>query len=126
MIETKKHTLSAGDPAQKPRKGRGTATFYCVLHIDRFSNRVLTAVFFERKKAEAFRNQSPRKLHIEPEDVSGYSGGDTLWCSSEWGPGDVLSFVNLHSSYDEAELASYPEAKPVPLIIGDRGRVYSS
>ncbi|HSC33943.1 MAG TPA: hypothetical protein VLG45_01610 [Thermodesulfobacteriota bacterium] len=125
MIEIKKYTLGAGDPAQKPRKGRGTVTFYCVLHIDRFSNRILTAVFSERKKAEAFRNQSPRKLHIEPEDVSGYSGGDTLWCSNELGPGEVLSFVNLHSSYDAA-LASSGNGKPNALRLGDRGRVYSS
>ena len=125
MIE-KKYTLSAGGPAQKPRKGRGTVTFYCVLHIDRFSNRILVAVFSEWKKAEAFRNQSPMKLHIEPEEVSGYSGKDTLWCSNEWGPGDILSFVNLHSGYDEAALASYAEARPSPVRIGDRGRVYSS
>ncbi|MGH7849786.1 MAG: hypothetical protein ACREOP_05770 [Thermodesulfobacteriota bacterium] len=125
MIEIKKYTLSAGDPAQKARKGRGTVTFYCALHIDRFSNRILTAVFSDRKKAEAFRNQSPRKLHIEPEDVSGYSGSDMLWCSNEIGPGGVLSFVNLHSSYDTA-LASSGNGKPNALRIGDRGRVYSS
>ena len=125
MIETKKYASGAGDSAQKPRKGRGTVTFYCVLYIDRFSNRVFKAVFSERKKAEAFRNQSPRNLHIEPEEVSGYSGGDTLWCSNEWGPEGVLSFVNLHTSYDAA-LASSGSGKPSPVMIGDRGRVYSS
>lgn len=126
MIEIKKYSINAGDPANKPLKGRGTVTFYCVLHIDRFSNRVLVSVFSERKKAEAFRNQSPRKLHIEPEEVRGYSGKDTLWCSNEWGPGNVLSFVNLHSSYDEATRASSGNGRPSPVRIADRGRVYSS
>jgi len=126
MIEIKKYSINAGDPASEPPKGRGTVTFYCVLHIDRFSNRVLVSVFSERKKAEAFRNQSPRKLHIEPEEVSGYSGKDTLWCSNEGGPGDVLSFMNLHSSYDEAARASSGSGRPGPMRIGDTGRVYSS
>jgi hypothetical protein len=125
MIEIKKYATGAGDPAQKPRKGHGTVTFYCVLYIDRFSNRVLKAVFSERKKAEAFRNQSPGNLHIEPEVVSGYSGGGTLWCSNERGPEGVLSFVNLHASHDAA-LASSGGGKPSPVIIGDRDRVYSS
>jgi hypothetical protein len=125
MIEIKKYATDAGDPALKPREGRGTVTFYCALYIDRFSNRILAAVFSERKRAEAFRNESPGKLHIEPEEVPGYSGGDTLWCSNEWGPGDVLSFVNLHSSYDAALVFS-GSGTPSPVRIVDRGRVYSS
>ena len=126
MIETKRYSINAGDPAKKPRTGRGTATFYCVLHIDRFSNRILVSAFSERKNAEAFRNQSPRKLHIEPEEVSGYGGEETLWCSNEWGPEDVLSFMNLHSSYAEAAHATAGKGRPTPVRIGDIRRVYSS
>lgn len=126
MIETKRYSMNAGDPAKQPRMGRSTVTFYCALHIDRFSNRMLVSVFSERKHAEAFRNQSPRKLHIEPEEVSGYDGKETLWCSNEWGPGDVLSFMNLHSSYDEARLASADNGRPSPMRIGDIRRIYSS
>lgn len=125
MIEMKKYTLSAGDPARKARKGRGAVTFFCVLHIDRFSNRVLSAVFSDRKKAEAYRNRSPMKLHIEPEDVEGYTGSPTLWTSNEPGPGGVTSFVKLHSSYAEA-LASSGRGRPKAVLIGDGGRVYSS
>jgi len=125
MIEMKKYTLSAGDPARKTRKGRGTVTFYCVMHIDRYSNRVLSAVFFDRKKAEAYRNRSPMKLHIEPEDVEGYTGNAALWTSNEPGPGGVSSFVKLHSSYAEA-LASSGRGRPRAVLIGDGGRVYSS
>lgn len=125
MIEIKKYRLSAGDPARRPRKGRGTVTFYCVMHIDRFSNRILSAVFSDRKKAEAFRNMSPMKLHIEPEDVEGYKGGTALWSSNEPGPGGVSSFVRLHTSYNDA-LASSGRGRPKAVLIGDRGRVYSS
>ena len=125
MIETKKYAMSAGDPARKPRKARGTVTFYCVMHIDRYSNRVLSAVFTDRKHADAFRNRSPLKLHIEPEDVEGYTGGAVLWTSNEPGPGDVLSFVRLHSSYTEAQAFS-SRGMPKAVLIGDTGRIYSS
>ena len=100
-------------------------TFYCVMHIDRYSNRVLSAVFSDRKKAEAYRNMSPMKLHIEPEEVEGYKGGTTLWTSNEPGPGGVSSFVKLHSSYDDASAAS-GRGRPRAVVIGDGGRVYSS
>jgi hypothetical protein len=126
MIRTKRYSISAGDPAKDSRTGRGAEIFYCVLHIDRFSNRVLVSVFSERKNAESFRNQSPYKLHIEPEEVIGYDGEDTLWCSNEWGPGDVLSFMNLHTSYDEAVLASNGNGRPSPMRVGDARRFYSS
>jgi hypothetical protein len=125
MIEIKKYIFSAGDHAHKPRKGRGTVTFYCVMHIDRYSNRILSAVFSDRKKAEAFRNRSPMKLHIEPEEVEGYTGSPALWSSNEPGPGGVSSFVKLHSSYTEA-LASSGKGRPKAVLIGDAGRVYSS
>jgi hypothetical protein len=126
MIETKRYSINAGDPAKKPRTGRGAVMFYCVLDIDRFSNRVLVSVFSERKNAEAFRNKSPRKLHIEPEEVSRYGGEETLWCSNEQGPDDVLSFKNLHSSYAEAVRATADKGRPTPVRIGDVRRVYSS
>ncbi len=125
MIEIKKYTESADDPARRPRKGRGTVTFYCVMHIDRYSNRVLSAVFTDRKQAEAFRNRSPLKLHIEPEEVEGYTGGAAVWASNEPGPGGVLSFVRLHPSYAEA-LAHSGKGRPKAILIGGGGRVYSS
>ena len=125
MIGIKKYIFSAGDPARKPRKGRGSVTFYCVMHIDRYSNRILSAVFSDRKKAEAYRNRSPMKLHIEPEEVGGYTGSAALWISNEPGPGGVSSFVKLHSSYKEA-LASSRKGRPRAVLIGDGGRVYSS
>ncbi len=103
--------------------GKATVTFYCVLYIDRFSNRVLVSVFKERKSAEAFRTRSPRKLFIEPEEVSGYSGEDTLWCSNERGPGDVLSFIRLHADYGEAA-ASSPKGLPCSVIIADAEGIY--
>lgn len=125
MIEIKKYIFSAGDPVRKHHKGRGTVTFYCVMHIDRYSNRILSAVFSDRKKAEAYRNRSPMKLHIEPEEVGGYTGSAALWISNEPGPGGVSSFVKLHSSYKEA-LASSRRGRPRAVLIGDGGRVYSS
>ena len=125
MIEIKKYTVSAGDPAHKHRKGRSPVTFYCVMHIDRYSNRILSAVFSDRKKAEAYRKMSPMKLHIEPEEVEGYKGGATLWSSNEPGPGGVSSFVRLHTSYNDA-LASSGRGRPKAVMLRDSGRIYSS
>ena len=122
MIDTKKHTGMSGIEGFSGGVGEGTVTFYCVLYIDRFSNRVLISVFRYWDNAEGFRKRSPRKLHIEPEGVSGYTGGDTLWCSNEWGPGDVLSFKQLYSAYEEAEEASFPNGRPSPVKIAESGR----
>lgn len=117
MIETKRNTGKTGREDYSGAAGEGSVTFHCVLYIDRFSNRVLIAVFRDWADAEEFRKRSPRKLHIEPEQVTGYTGGDTLWCSNEWGPGDVLSFKRLYSEYEEAEEASPPDGRPSPVKI---------
>ena len=52
------------------------------------------------KNAKSFRNRSSQKLHIEAETVPGYSGQASVWCSNEWGPGDFISFLNLHMDYE--------------------------
>jgi len=98
---------------------KGNITFYCVLYIDRYSNRILESVYVERKNAESYRNQSSQKLHIESETVEEYDGQINLWCSNEWGHGDVLSFLNLHTEYDDAHRACYTNGKPSPIKISD-------
>lgn len=92
---------------------------YCVLSIDRYSNRILESVYLERKNAEAYRKKSSQKLHIESEAVSDYKGESTLWCSNEWGPGDVLSFLNLYVDYDDAYCACSSNGRPSPVKISD-------
>jgi hypothetical protein len=97
-----------------------TVTLYCVLRIDRFSNRILESVYIERKNAEVYRKKSSHNLHIEAEKVTGYRNQETLWCSNEWGPGDVLSFVNLHIEHEDAYSACYSRGRPSPVKIADR------
>ena len=92
---------------------------YCVLSIDRYSNRILESVYLDRKNAESYRNRSSHKLHIEAETVEGYTGQTSVWCSNEWGPGDVLSFINLHIEYDDAHKASYSNGRPSPVRVSD-------
>jgi hypothetical protein len=97
----------------------GNKILYCVLSIDRYSNRILESVYLDRKNAESYRNRSSQKLHIESETVTGYSGQTSVWCSNEWGPGDVLSFLNLHIDYDDAYSASYSNGRPSPVRVSD-------
>jgi len=98
---------------------KGNITFYCVLYIDRYSNRILESVYIERKNAESYRNQSSQKLHIESETVEEYDVQINLWCSNGWGHGDVLSFLNLHTEYDDAHRACYSNGRPSPIKISD-------
>ena len=98
---------------------KGNITLYCVLYLDMYSNRILESVYIERKNAESYRNQSSQKLHIESETVEEYDGQIILWCSNEWGHGDVLSFLNLHTEYDEAHRACYANGRPSPVKISD-------
>ena len=98
---------------------RGNITLYCVLYIDRYSNRILESVYMDRKNAESYRNKSSHKLHIESETVTGYSGQMKLWSSNEWGPGDILSFIKLHIDYDDAHNASSSNGRPSPVKIAD-------
>ena len=95
---------------------------YCVLYIDRFSNRVLETVYQERANAESYRNRSSHRLYIEPVAVPGYEGQNTLWCSNEWGPGDVLSFIELHTDYEDAHRKSYADGRPSPVKVADSPR----
>ena len=126
MIETKRLTVIPGGPVGGPRKGRSAVTLYCVLFLDRYSNRELVSVYSDWANAEAFRNSSPRKLYIEPEEVRGLDADGTLWCSNEWGPGGVLSFIKLHRTYDEAMYASDGRGKPTPVRVSDLGMIYDS
>jgi len=98
----------------------GAITLYCVLSIDRYSNRILESVYRDRKNAESYRKRSSQKLHIEAEKVTGYTDQETLWCSNEWGPGDVLSFINLHTEYDDAYSACHSRGRPSPVKIADK------
>ena len=122
-MRTKQYNSSAADAGQNEVTERDSVTIYCVLHIDRYSNRVLESVYLDRRRAEAFRNQSPHKLYIEPLQVFDYDGEDTLWCSNEWGPGDVLSFLDLHTIFDDASEASELSGRPSPVRIADKLRV---
>ena len=97
----------------------GNKILYCVLSMDRYSNRILESVYLYRKNAELYRNQSSQKLHIEAETVSGYSGQASVWCSNEWGPGDVLSFLNLYIEYDDAYKAPCSNGRPTPMKVSD-------
>ena len=115
------------DKDQNPQDGfisqsgftKRKATLYCVLSLDRYSNRILESVYLNRKNAESYRKQSSQKLHIEAEEVIGYSGQGKLWCSNEWGPGDVLSFLNLHVDYDSAYSDSFSNGRPSPVKVVD-------
>jgi len=97
----------------------GNKILYCVLSMDRYSNRILESVYLDRKNAESYRNRSSQKLHIEAELVSGYSGQASVWCSNEWGPGEVLSFLNLHMDYEDAYNASCSNGRPSPVKVSD-------
>ena len=126
MIETKRLTAIPGGPVSGPRKGRSAVTLYCVLFLDMYSNRELVSVYSDWANAESFRNSSPRKLYIEPEEVRGIGADGTLWCSNEQGPGDTLSFIRLHRTYEEAAAASDGRSKPTPVRVADLGVVYDS
>lgn len=118
-MNTKRAETTESHSLSKPELFNTGITFFCVLSLDRYSNRILESVYLDRKNAESYRNKSSQKLHIESEVVSGYEGKDTLWCSNEWGPGDVLSLINLHNDYDDALNASAPEGRPSPVKISD-------
>lgn len=126
MIETKRLTAIPDGPVGGPRKGRSAVTLYCVLFLDMYSNRELVSVYSDWANAEAFRICSPRKLYIEPEEVRGVGANGRLWCSNEWGPGDALSFISLHRTYDEAMAASDGRSKPTSVRVADLGVVYDS
>ena len=97
----------------------GNKILYCVLSMDRYSNRILESVYLDRKNAKSYRNRSSQKLHIELETVSGYSGQANVWCCNVWGPGDVLSFLNLHMDYEDAYNASCSNGRPSPMKVSD-------
>ena len=126
MIETKRQTSIPDGPVGGPRKGRSAVTLYCVLFLDMYSNRELVSVYSDWANAESFRNSSPRKLYIEPEEVRGIGADGKLWCSNEHGPGGALSFIRLHKTYDEAMAESDGRTKPTLVRVADLGVVYDS
>lgn len=118
-MNIKRIETTEGDSFSKSGFLDVTTTFFCVLSLDRYSNRILESVYLDRKNAESYRNKSSQKLHIESEQVSRYEEQGTLWCSNEWGPGDVLSFINLHTDYDDAYEACSSKGRPSPVKISD-------